>query len=80
MPTTTQTAPATKPDQPSTKHLVVGRGLPTGRPDRRHGRPRGNRPARGRGYTPRSGAAVDSLRGVRVNAEALDTIARRVGV
>ena len=57
-----------------------GRGLPTERPQVRHGRPRDNRPAPGRSTTPPSGAAVESLRGVRVSADALDALARRLGV
>ena len=35
-------------------------GTPTEHPSRRHGRPRGNRPAPGRATTPPSGAAVAS--------------------
>lgn len=68
---TIETSPATKPNQPSAKHLVVGRGLPTERPRVRHGWPLGNRPAPGRATPPPPGVAVDSLRDMRVSAEAL---------
>ena len=44
----------------SRKHRRCGRALPTERPDRRHGWPRGNRPAPGRATTPPSGADVAS--------------------
>ncbi len=55
-----------------------GRGLPTERPDRHHAQPSPNSPARGRGFDTSSGAAVDSLRGVRVSADTLDQIAARM--
>ena len=55
-------------------------GTPPERPRVRRGGLRDNRPAPGRGTTPPSEHPVDSLRSVRVSAEALDAIARRLGV
>ncbi len=81
--TTTQLAPAVKPDQPSTRHLLVGQryaGALPEPPRERWGCIPRNSPARDRGSDTSSGAAVDSLRGVQVDADALDRLAARMGV
>ena len=62
------------------RRCVRGQGLPTERPDRRHGRPSPNSPAPGRGSDTSSRVAVDSLRGVQVDGDALDAIAAKLGV